>query len=40
MTGKQQDNRQRMRVKLTAIVLGLIAVGFYVGFILVQAGRS
>lgn len=40
VTGKQQDNRQRMRVKLTAIVLGLIAVGFYVGFILVQAGRS
>lgn len=34
-----QSKNTRARVRLTAIVLALIALGFYLGFILVTASR-
>ncbi len=43
VSGPDRDMRQskeiRARIRLTAIVLALIALGFYFGFILVTAGR-
>lgn len=35
-----QDMSRKMRIRLTAIVLALVALGFYVGFILLSASRS
>ncbi|HKJ95598.1 MAG TPA: hypothetical protein VKA32_08225 [Gammaproteobacteria bacterium] len=40
MTESPEEKRQRRRVIVTAILLGLVAMGFYVAFIVVQAGRS
>lgn len=31
---------KKMRIRLTAIILALAALGFYIGFIVLNAGRS